>query len=248
MKFLRMIKFDMLNIVRNPTLLFANTIFPFILIAMMGFVTKNNFGGNTVSSYDYYGVNITIFSAMLITMTAANTFMEEKVKKGNIRMVYAPVSRASIYLSKLLSTYIFGTVCYCSVLFLGQTLFHLNLGGRYLPYLMLLIDALVLFGCCFGTMFCCIFKNEERANGIMQIPVAFFVFFGGVFFGIHRLGEMINSISIFSPVYWVSECAFRLIYDHDFSIFLPVTLCLLLASIVCTAVCHIAFKPEEYVC
>jgi len=247
MNLLRVTKFDIINIVRNPTLLFSNTVFPFILIAIMGFVSKSNFGGNPVSSYDYYGVNIIIFSVMLIAMTATNTFMEEKVKKGNIRIVYAPVSKTSIYLSKLLSTYIFGTICYSIIIIIAQTIFHLNLGGRNLPYIILLINALVLFGCCFGTMFCCIFKSEEQANGVMQIPVAFFIFFGGVFFGVHRLGETVNSISKFSPVYWVSECAFRLIYDNDFSIFLPVILCLLLASIVCTVISHIVFKPGGYV-
>ncbi|OUC02596.1 ABC transporter permease [Bacillus thuringiensis serovar medellin] len=247
MNFIKITRFDITNIIRNPTLLFSNTIFPFILIAIMGYVTKSSFGESTVSSYDYYGVNMIIFSTMLIAMTASNTFMEEKVKKGNIRIIYAPVSRTSIYLSKLLSTYIFGTICFSAILIVSQTLFQLNLGGQNLPYIILLINALLLFGCCFGTMFCCIFKSEEEANGFMQIPVAFFIFFGGVFFGVHRLGETVNLISKFSPVYWVSECAFRIIYDNDFSIFLPVTLGLLLASFFCIAICHIVFKPGGYV-
>ncbi|WP_406589288.1 ABC transporter permease [Bacillus atrophaeus] len=248
MNFIRILKFDFMNILRTPALLLVNTVFPFILIATMGFVTKSNFGTSSVSSYDYYGVNMTIFAVALIAMTAANTFMEEKVRKGNIRILYAPVSKMDIYLSKLISTYLFGTISYSFILFLAQTLFQLNFGGRNLPYVMLLINIFLLFGCCFGTMFCCICKNEEQANSIMQIPVAFFVFFGGVFFGIHRLGVTVNKISNLSPVKWVSECAFRIFYDNDFSIFLPVLSSLLLASIVCIIVSQIVFKPEEYVC
>lgn len=104
MSLLKLITFDLMNIVRNPVLVIANTAFPFVLILVMGFVTKNSFGAGGVSSYDYYGVNMMIFAAALIAMTASNTFMEEKVKKANIRIVYAPVSTTSIYLSKLLST------------------------------------------------------------------------------------------------------------------------------------------------
>lgn len=247
MNFIRIAKFDFMNMLRNPTLLFANTVFPFILIAIMGFVTKGNFGAGNVSSYDYYGVNMMIFAVALIAMTATNAFMEEKVKKGNIRIVYASVSKTEIYLSKLLSTYIFGTISYSVILFLAQTLFQLNFGRQNPPFIMLLINIFLLFGCCFGTMFCCIFKNEEQANGIMQIPVAFFVFFGGVFFGIHRLGATVNAISNLSPVKWVSECAFRIIYDHDFSIYMPVLSSMLLASVACIVICQIIFKPEGYV-
>ncbi|MCY8054494.1 ABC transporter permease [Bacillus inaquosorum] len=248
MSLLKLITFDFMNILRNPVLMIANTAFPFVLILVMGFVTKNSFGAGGVSSYDYYGVNMMIFAAALIAMTASNTFMEEKVKKANIRIVYAPVSTTSIYLSKLLSTFIFSVIMYSMNVLIAQTIFHLNFGGQHLPYFMLLLYVFLFFGCCFGTMYCCLFKNEEQANGIMQIPIAFFVFFGGVFFGIHRFGDTVNQISLLSPIKWVTECSFRLIYDHDFSMLLPVMSGLLLASIICIAVSHVVFKPEGYVC
>ncbi|WP_420976757.1 ABC transporter permease [Bacillus vallismortis] len=248
MNLLKLVTFDFMNIVRNPVLVIANTAFPFVLILVMGFVTKNSFGAGGVSSFDYYAVNMMIFAAALIAMTASNTFMEEKVKKANIRIVYAPVSTSSIYLSKILSTWIFSIIMYSVNVLLAQTVFHLNVGGQNLPYVMLLLYVFLFFGCCFGTMFCCLFKNEEQANGIMQIPIAFFVFFGGVFFGIHRFGDTVNHISLLSPVKWVTECSFRLIYDQDVSMLLPVMTGLLLASIICIAVSHVVCKPEGYVC
>ncbi|MEG7336995.1 ABC transporter permease [Bacillus sp. 0102A] len=198
MSLLKLITFDFMNIVRNPVLVIANTAFPFVLILVMGFVTKNSFGAGGVSSYDYYGVNMMIFAATLIAMTASNTFMEEKVKKANLRIVYAPVSTTGIYLSKLLSTWIFSVIMYSVNVLIAQTIFHLN--------------------------------------------------FGGVFFGIHRFGDTVNNISLFSPVKWVTECSFLLIYDHDFSMLLPVLSGLLFASIICIAVSHVVFKPEGYVC
>lgn len=247
MNFIKIVKFDLINILKNPMLIIVNTIFPIIMIWVMGFVTRGGYGAGIADSYDYYGVTMMIFTALFISMTATNTFMEEKVKKGNVRMVYAPVSKTEIYLSKLISTYILGTVSYSVILLLGQYLFNINFGGKDILYIMLLINVLSLFGCSLGTMFCCIFKSEDGANSVMQIPLLLFVFFGGLFFSVASLGKVVEKISYLSPVKWVTECAFSVIYDNDFSIYLPTLSVMLFGSIICIIICQIIFKPEEYV-
>lgn len=130
MNFIKIIKFDFMNIIKNPMLLIVNTIFPFILIGVMGLVTSGSFGAGNVSSFDYNGITMMIFVAFLIAMTASNTFMEEKVKRGNTRIIYAPVSKVKIYLSKMISTYILGSISYSFICFLGQFIFHINFGGK----------------------------------------------------------------------------------------------------------------------
>lgn len=247
MNFLKIVKFDFMNILRNPTLVITNTIFPFIMIGVMGFVARGGYGAGNVSSYDYYGVTMMIFTALMIAMTATNTFMEEKVKKGNTRIAYAPVSKAEMYLSKLISTYILGTISYTIILLVGQYLFHINFGGKKLIYIILLINILSLFGCSLGIMFCSIFKKEEIANSIMQIPILIFVFFGGSFFPAASLGKTVEKISYISPIRWVTECAFQIIYDNDFSMYLPTIAIMIFASLICIVICQIIFKPEEYV-
>jgi len=124
MNFIKIVKFDFMNIIRNPMLLIVNTIFPLILIGVMGFVMSKGFGEGNMSFYDYYGIKMIILTASLIAMTATNTFMEEKVKRGNTRIMYAPVSKTSIYLSKLISTYILGTISYNILIFILQYLYY----------------------------------------------------------------------------------------------------------------------------
>ncbi|GGH23491.1 ABC transporter permease [Paenibacillus segetis] len=247
MNFIKILKLDLSNILKNPTLVISNTIVPLIMIMVMGFVTKSGYGADHISSYDYYGVTMMIFTALLIAMTASNTFMEEKVKSGNTRIIYAPVSKTQIYLSKLIATYIVGTVAFSIILLVGQSLFHINYGGKNLLYIMVLINILTLFGCSIGTLFCCILKSEEGANTFQQLVVLLFVFFGGVFFPVAYLGNVVEKISYLSPVKWVTECAFRIIYDHDFSIYLPTLSIVLIGSLVCIIISQIIFKPEEYV-
>lgn len=247
MNFIRIVKFDFINIIRTPMLLIFNTIFPLILFGGIGFVSNSNFGGGIISSYDFYGVGTMIFIAIFISLTATNTFMEKKVLKGNVRLVYAPVSKMEIYLSKLISTYIFGTISYSIISLIEQYIFNVNFGGNNILYIIFLISLLALFGCALGTMFCCIFKREEGATAITTLITLVFIFFGNIFSLVGHLSEMLQNVACLSPVKWVTECALRIIYNNDFSIY-KITIGILLgASVICIIVCQIIFKPEEYV-
>ena len=44
MRLLKILRQDLEKILRNPVLIFSNTILPLILIGVMGFVTKGGFG------------------------------------------------------------------------------------------------------------------------------------------------------------------------------------------------------------
>lgn len=82
---------------------------------------------------------------------------------------------------------------------------------------------------------------------MLQIVIMLFIFFGGVFFPVYSLGKIVESISNLSPLKWITECIFRIIYDNDFSIYLPTIGVMLVSSIICIVICQIIFKPEEYV-
>lgn len=245
MNFIKIVKFDFMNIVRNHTLLFCNTFLPVALIWVMGFVTRNRFGGQPVSSFDYYGLNMAVLSAALVAMTATNTFMEDRVKNGNLRIIFAPVSKDEIYLAKIFSTYSLSAITYTAVLLLGQYMAGLNFGGNDVICIIILLHVFLLFGTCLGILSVCVFKSEEKANAAIQIPIALFIFFGGIFFGIHRLGPVVQTISMLSPVKWLVECGVRIIYDQDFSLFVPVVGVLFLLSVALVLICHFVFQPEE---
>ena len=82
---------------------------------------------------------------------------------------------------------------------------------------------------------------------MIPLVILVFVFFGGIFFPTASFGRMVEMISVISPVRWVTECAFQIIYDQNFHLFLPVMGMMLLLSVICIAICQITFKPEDYV-
>lgn len=243
---IKIIKLDLKNLLRNPTLVFSISLLPIILILVMGTVTRSKFGSSSVTSFDFYGLSMLIFSIALIAMVASNTFLEERVIKGNKRIIYAPVSNMSIYISKIVSTFILGAISYSLMLLVGQVVFKLNYGGIRIWYILILMLVLAFFSCSLGIMACCIFKSEEKANAFLQIPIAIFLFFSGVFFGIHRAGSVIKAISNISPIKWVYECCVKVIYDNDFSTFFPTVLILLVLSGILILICGLAFKSEDF--
>ena len=111
-----------------------------------------------------------------------------------------------------------------------------------------MVNVFALLGCSLGTLACCLFHSEEKANAALQLPVALFLFFGGVFFAVHRMGRIILFLSGISPVKWVATSAVEIIYDNDFHLFFPVIIILSAISLFCIFLCEIVFKPEEYVC
>jgi ABC-2 type transport system permease protein len=241
-------KFDFESIIKNPALLISNTLLPLILIGLLGFVTKSNYGNQGMSSFDYYGVTMMVLSALLVVMTATNVFMEERVKQPNTRMIYTPIPKYYIYGSKILSTSIVGFICLDSITILGQYIFQINFGGAFLIYFLILLNALVFFSSCFGVMLCCLLKTEEKASSIGQLPIIFSVVLGGVFFNIYGLGRIMSTISNLSPVKWILESSFRVIYDHNLNMVFPVTLSILFVAVLCVLVCQKTFRTEEYTC
>ena len=246
MNFLKILRRDFGNVLHNPALIFSNTVLPLILIGIMGLVTKGGFSSEPVSSFDYYGVNMLIFSVGMIAITATNAFMEENVKRGNFRIAYAPISKQEIYLSKILSSYLLSAVCYGVLVPVCQYIFGVNMGGNNFIYFILLLNVFGFSGSCFGTMFCCIFKEEEQANGIMQIPLFLSILLGGVIFQVHRFGRFFNNLALLSPVKWVAACSYQIIYDNDLRLLWPVITGLLILSLIFIGVCHVLFKPEDY--
>lgn len=246
MNFFKIVKQDFINILHNPALVISNTALPLILIGVLGFVTNGTFGSD-ITSYDYYSVNMLILTAALVAITASNAFMEEKVIRGNVRIHYAPVSKEEIYCSKAVSTYLFTAVCYGFLVPFCQYALGLNMGGNRFLGFVLLLNIFSFFGSCFGVMFCSLFKSEEQTNSIMQIPIFLSIFLGGILFHINRFGTAVNLLSYLSPVKWIADCSDQIIYDADFHLLLPVILGLILLSLLCLAICHLLFKPEEYV-
>ena len=101
-----------LNQLLTPGTIGIFLIFPTVLISLMGFLFENIYNTSLVSSYDFYGVTMIIFIAMMGATVPANIFLEKHLKSANTRIFYSPVSRVSVYFSKILAFFFFFSFCF----------------------------------------------------------------------------------------------------------------------------------------
>lgn len=245
--FYTLLKRDIVNIFLNPMLLSYNTAFPFLLILVLGSLNRGGYGNTGIDSYDYYGVTILLYIVLNVSTTSANSFMERSLKTTNLRVMFSPVRNSYIYLSKIAATFIFTSVCFVLLMLASAIILGVNYGGRNVLPVLGLVLLFNLLSSVIGVFFCCIFKSEELTNKILSLVNNVFAVFGGLFFQMGGLGRTVDIISGVSPAKWVAEGIFKMIYDNDISLFLPIAAIFLALSVLLLAGCRLVFKTEDYV-
>lgn len=247
MGFFPLYKRDLLNIITNPILVMTNTVFPFLLILVFGYLNSSYYEGGIITSYDYYGITILIYSILNVSLTASNSFMESSLKSSNLRVMYSPVRTSFLYIAKVLATFTFTSICFLLIALVAHIWLHVTFGGIYVIYVTIIVLLFNMFSTVVGVLGCCIFKSEEITNKILTIVNNILAILGGVFFSLEGLGESIRVVSYISPVKWVVECMMKIIYDHDLSLFGITGSVLIGLSIFALFLCFVFFKEEDYV-
>jgi len=238
-------KEDFINLIKNPMWIFYATLFPILLAVILGFLTKDSYGSK-VTSYDYYCITLMIYGILSSGMTAANAFMEERIKKPNMRIIYAPGNVRSIFLSKIIATFLFSFLFHLFDLALLSTVFRIHLAA--IPQIIVLFGLLELFSVTLGIMLCCIFKKESITNQILSLVTNLISILGGLLFSLDGYGNTIRKISALSPAKWLSNTSFQMIYDNNFNSYLPTLFLLIGVIVLMLVICSITFRKEDCLC
>ncbi len=236
---------DLKNLFINPMWVFYGTLFPILLIVILGLLNKDSYG-NEITSFDFYSISIIIYAVLTSGMTSANSFMEERIRKANMRLIYAPGNVRDIYLSKILASFLFSLTCHLFDMVLLFNLYHIHIAA--VPELLVLLILGEFFFNALGIMFCCIFKTEAMANQILSIFINLFAIFGGLLFPVDGYGKAVRAISYISPAKWIAKASFGMIYDLDYSWFLPVTAGMGICILVVLLICSKTFRKEDCIC
>ncbi|WP_429949934.1 hypothetical protein IGJ55_001515 [Enterococcus sp. AZ170] len=244
-RFLRIVQRDTINLFINPMWLFFGIGFPFLLTAVLGVLNEGVYG-NSITSYDYYGVTMLLYSTLYAATFSANSFLEERIRQPNLRIIYSPIKKFYIPLSKIIATFLFTTVFYTIAGGILHIILGVNFGSAHLGKIWALFLAVDFFFSCVGVLMCCLFKSEGVANQIIGIVTTLFAILSGLFFPIASLGEQVVAVSKFSPITKVVDLIFSLIYDTATTGFFK-TMCLLIGvSMLLILCCGGLFKGEDY--
>lgn len=244
-QFKQILKMDLKNLLINPMWYIPTIGLPFMVVLIMGFMTKANYG-SVVTSYDFYGISMLVFCALNNATLAANSFMESRMVKANMRLCIAPVPSFFIYFPKIIASFIYSILCQTVTGFALFFIIGVNFGGSQAIALWFLMLCVNFFAMSLGVMLCCMLKTEEVVNQLISVIMMLVCLLGGTFFPIKGLGQVIYIISTLSPVTWMNAAAFNTIYGDG--LFLLGCICaglfaLSLLWIVISAKC---FNREDY--
>lgn len=245
-KFKQIFILDLKNLFINPMWMFYAVGFPIALVLILGFLTSGGYG-ETVSSYDYYGVAFMIFGIFNAATFSANSFMEERIKKPNMRLVHSPVRPFYIHFPKVVASFIFCTAAYTAVALFFVFTVGVNYGGVNAWATLIIMLVSVFFFSSLGVTVCCLLRSEGITNNILSLLFALFAILGGLFFPVEGLGKAVVAVSWASPAKWILTACLRIIYDNDFSMFLPVCGLFVILSIASVALCSRSFRGEDYI-
>ena len=245
-KFKQIMAMDLTNLFTNAMWIFYAIGFPLALVLILGFLSSGSYG-DTITSYDYYGVALMIFAVFNTSTFSANSFLEERIKNANMRIIYSPVRPFYIPFSKVLASFVFCSVTYTLVTLILWLIAGVNYGGRLFwgPLIVMILS--IFFFSTLGALVCCVVKSESVANQILSLLLTLLAALGGVFFPIDGLGGVISATSWISPAKWMLTACLRMIYDGDFSLFLPSCGILIILSIAAMWLMTVFFKEDEYI-
>ena len=247
MKLLTLMKQDFKNILTNPSVMTFCLVYPTALVLLFGFLFSDMYQSNIVSSYDFYGVTMIFYLILQSATITPTVFMEERTKKGNLRIAYAPVSRVQIYTSKLITVLSVLTLSFLIHIAILGTTGIVNFGGTNTLVVMGLFFLLLIFMVTLGGAVCTIVKSEDLSNKIIGITVNCFAVISGIFFPVEMLGRFASKMASLTPVKMTLNQIFEIVYDNSFGNIGIVIGVSIICIIIFIAIIHKNYHIEDYI-
>lgn len=244
MNIVNMIKFQLKLICKTPVMFMMYFVYPILLTAIIGYLTQSNFGGG-VSSYEYYSIGMMIFIFTSSGLISSYNFLDDNIKQGNVRTMFAPIKKLGIYLSQIISGTIYSSVAIVVTMLIFNLLFGVNYNGNGI---LICISFIIL---CFmsnalGMFLCTTINHVGMVNVVFNLVQVVLCVLGGAFFSLEVLGEVPAMISKISPVKWFMDGLLNSMYDNNnFILFVAIGINIIVA-IMLIGLTYKTFKIEKY--
>lgn len=243
---LTIMKQDLINLWKNKPIMMYLLIYPILLIPITGFVFNSIFTGGILNSYDYYGVTMMIYLSMATVIILPEMLFGSSVKYANYRIIYSPIPRYQIYMSKLFVSILLSYLILAFYTIVFNATGFVNYGKSNIGSILLLELFLIIFSITFGGAFCVLINNEDIATKILNLVINIIAITSGLFFPLYIFGKRIADISNMSPIANVLSTFFSIIYDHNFTKMYSTILMLLISSFIFILIIHFKYRPEMF--
>jgi ABC-2 type transport system permease protein len=174
-------------------------------------------------SLDYYAVSMLTLILMYASLTGLWGVKGEQNLKTGSRILCSPVRKSEYLLGKVLGGILVTLVQACLVILFSKFILKAYWGTDILT-IMLLVVAQSIMAISIGTGIAFLIRNDGAASGVLNTIIPMVVFFGGGYTPLENMGPGIMKLSVVSPVRWMNDAIFRVIYNNDYSLVLTALL------------------------
>jgi len=194
---------------------------------------------------DYYGITMTTLIVMYASMTAGFGMSSERTRKTLNRMFISPLKKQEIFTGKVIGFLAITMIQIAIVLAFAKFIIKVNWGQNILIIIAILAAEIVM-AVSIGIAVSFIAKSEGAMSGILNMVVAVMIFLGGGYVPLEQFNSAtLDTIARLSPIKWVNDAIFNVIYSEDFSKIVPAIFINLIIGLVLMLISSMAFRKEE---
>lgn len=205
-------------------------------------VTVNR--GRRPSSMDYYAVTMLTMIIMYGSITGNWSIKSEKTLKTGNRILAAPVRKYELITAKAISG-IFITLIQALIVIMASKYVYGAWWGENMGAVLAIIISQIIMAISMGTSFAFMFKSEAASSGIINAAIPVIVFLGGGYVPLESFGGFLSDISYISPVKWINQSIFRIVYSNDYSLVSATIIINLSVSIILAAAASFMTKRNH---
>lgn len=169
---------------------------------------------------DYYAITMLTLIIMYAALTGTYAIRDEKTSKTMNRLLASPARKYEILTGKILGTFLI-TLLQVSVVILFSKYLFKTYWGSHLGVVLGLVVTEVLMAVSLGIGITFILKNEMAVNSVLNLGIPVLVFLGGGYIPLNSFNKNLLLIENISPVRWMNQAVFRVIYSNDFRLVTP---------------------------
>ncbi|MEA4825575.1 MAG: ABC transporter permease [Clostridium sp.] len=194
---------------------------------------------------DYYGVTMTTLIVMYAAMTAGYGMNSERVRNTINRMFVSPLRKQEIFAGKVIGFLLITMIQIGVVVVFGKYVIKVNWGDN-IGIILAVLSAEIAMSISIGIAVSFFAKSEAAMTGILNLIIPITIFLGGGYVPIEQINsKVISGLSKMSPVKWINDSMFNVIYRNDYGTVIPAILINIAIALVLLVFASLAFRREE---
>lgn len=201
--------------------------------------------GHQPRAIDYYGVTMTTLIVMYAAMTAGYGMNSERVRNTINRMFVSPLKKQEIFAGKVIGFLLITMIQIGVVVLFGRYVIKVNWGDN-MGIILAVLSAEIAMSISIGIAVSFFAKSEGAMTGILNLIIPTTIFLGGGYVPLEEFNsKIIDTLSKISPVRWVNDSMFNVIYRNDYGTVIPAILINIAIALVLLVFASLAFRREE---